>query len=388
VHVSTLPRILAVAPGPPFAPDTFSGSSAALLRALERRGALAGAVDGRPGSIMFAERAASFATDMERWKQRANAGASFLSPLARGAMSRVSAARARGALDGADTLLQMTGYFDPGRPRPDVLRCSYHDGNLAGFLRRPDLRIAPDSRFARWSLGYERRLYDRVDLIFCMSEQLRRSFLDDFGQAPEKVVTVGAGANVAISEPPARDWSPPRFLFVGKQWERKGGPVVLRAFARLLDDVPDARLAIVGPTELSVDVAGVEVFGRVTAGAGSGPSRMAGLYARATAFVMPSLYEPLGVAVLEAMAAGLPCIGSTGGALPELIDEGATGYLVPPDDEDALLDRMRELARNPDLCRSLGEAGAARYRERFTWDAVAERMLAAISSRRAPRTDR
>jgi glycosyltransferase involved in cell wall biosynthesis len=92
--------------------------------------------------------------------------------------------------------------------------------------------------------------------------------------------------------------------------------------------------------------------------------------------------------VLEAMAAGLPCIGSTGGALPELIDEGATGYLVPPGDEDALLERMRELARNPDLCRSLGEAGAARYRERFTWDAVADRMLAAISSRRAPHTDR
>jgi glycosyltransferase involved in cell wall biosynthesis len=103
---------------------------------------------------------------------------------------------------------------------------------------------------------------------------------------------------------------------------------------------------------------------------------------------MPSLYEPLGVAVLEAMAAGLPCIGSTGGALPELIEEGATGFVVPPGDEDALLARMSELASSADLCRRLGEAGAARYRERFTWDAVADRMLAGISSRRAPRTDR
>ncbi len=76
--------------------------------------------------------------------------------------------------DGADALLQMTGYFDPGRPRPGLLRCSYHDGNLAGFLRRPDLKIAPDSRFARTALAYERSLYDAIDLIFCMSEQLRR----------------------------------------------------------------------------------------------------------------------------------------------------------------------------------------------------------------------
>jgi glycosyltransferase involved in cell wall biosynthesis len=387
VQVNATPRILAVTPGPPFAPETFSGSSAAVLRALERRDALAGAVDGRAGAITFAERAASFAPDMERWKQRANAGASFLSPLARRAMSRVSATRAAAALDGADTLLQLTGYFDPGRPRPDLLRCSYHDGNLAGFLRRPDLRIAADSRLARRSLAYEQRLYDSIDLIFCMSEQLRQSFLSDFAQAPDKVVTVGAGANVAVTEPPERDYAPPRFLFVGKQWERKGGPTVLRAFARLRDEVPDTTLVIAGPASLSVDQPGVQMLGRVSREDGA-PGAMLDQYRRATAFVMPSLYEPLGVAVLEAMAAGLPCIGSTGGALPELIEEGVTGFLVPPGDAEALLARRRELAVSPDLCRTLGEAGAARYRERFTWDAVADRMLAAISSRRAPRTDR
>jgi glycosyltransferase involved in cell wall biosynthesis len=388
VHVSDVPRILAVTPGPPFAPETFSGSSAALLHALERHGALARAVDGRAGAITFAERAASFAPDMERWKQRANAGASFLSPLARRAMSAVSARRARAALDGADTILQMTGYFDPGRPRAGVLRCSYHDGNLAGFLRRPDLKIDAGGRFARWSLAYERRLYDSIDVIFCMSEQLRRSFISDFGQDEDKVVTVGAGANVATAEVPARDYSPPRFLFVGKQWERKGGPVVLSAFARLHEEIPEAELIVAGPQSLSVDVPGVELAGRVARDGEDGAETMAALYRRATAFVMPSLYEPLGVAVLEAMAAGLPCIASTGGALPELIEEGVTGHLVPPGDEDALLARMRELALSPERCRALGDAGAARYRERFTWDAVAERMLAAISSRRAPRTDR
>lgn len=388
MQVNSAPSILAVTPGPPFAPETFSGSSAALLRALERRGALAAAVDGRAGAITIVERAASFAPDIERWKQRANAGASFLSPLARAAMSRVSASRAAAALDGADTLLQLTGYFDPGRPGPHVLRCSYHDGNLAGFLRRPDLRIAPGSRFARWSLGYERRLYDSIDLIFCMSEQLRESFIADFGQAPDKVVTVGAGANVDTTDVPEREFAPARFLFVGKQWERKGGPTVLRAFERLRRELPDAELTIAGPAKLSVDVPGVQVLGRVSREGSEGAGAMADLYRRATAFVMPSLYEPLGVAVLEAMAAGLPCIGSTGGALPELIEDGVTGLLVQPGDEDALLERMRELATGPDLCRALGDAGASRYRERFTWDAVADRMLEAISSRRVTRTDR
>jgi glycosyltransferase involved in cell wall biosynthesis len=175
---------------------------------------------------------------------------------------------------------------------------------------------------------------------------------------------------------------------VGKQWERKGGPTVLAAFARLRAERPDVELVIAGPTDLTVDAPGVELLGRVSREGPGGQGRMEAVYAGASAFVMPSLYEPLGVAVIEAMAAGLPCVGSTGGALPELIEEGETGFLVPPGDEEALLDRMRRLAGDPELCRRLGDAGAARYRERFTWDAVAERMLEAISSRRALRTDR
>jgi glycosyltransferase involved in cell wall biosynthesis len=339
-------------------------------------------VDGRTGLITFAERAASFHPSLERWKQRANAGASFVSPLARAAMDRVSASRAAAAATGTDALLQMTGYFNPGRPAPGVLRCSYHDGNLAGFLRRPDLQIEPRSRFVRRALAYERDLYDAIDLIFCMSERLRESFLADFEQSPDKVVTVGAGANVAAPEQaPRRDHARPRFLFVGKQRERKGGPTVLRAFARLRAELPNAELLVVGPTTLSVDAPGVEVVGRISREDPSGERQMAEMYERTTAFVMPSLYEPLGVAVLEAMAFGLPCIGSTGGALPELIDEGVTGFLVAPGDEDALLDRMRRLAIDPELSRSLGDAGAVRYRERFTWDAVANRMVDAISLR-------
>jgi glycosyltransferase involved in cell wall biosynthesis len=384
VPVNPSPLILAVAPGPPFAPETFSGTSLALLLALERAGALAGAVDGRSDLIVFAERAASFAPRLERWKQRSNAGASFLSPLARAAMDSLSARRVAAALDGADALLQMTGYFNPGRPRPGLIRCSYHDGNLAGFLRRPDLAIAPDSRFVRRALSYERALYDEIDLIFCMSEQLRDSFVADFGQAPDKVVTVGAGPNLAApARPPRRQLTPARFLFVGKQWERKGGPTLLKAFERLRAERPDAELVVVGPAGLSVSGPGVRVVGRVTRGEGDGDRRMAELYERATAFVLPAMYEPLGVAVIEAMAFGLPCIGTSGGALPELIADGTTGILVEPGDERGLCEAMRRLADDPDLCRSLGEAGAERYVQRFTWDAVAGRMVDAIAAHRS-----
>lgn len=377
-------RIVAVAPGPPFAPETFSGTSLALLRALERRGALHGAVDGRTGVLALVEKAASFSPDLERWKQRYNAGASPLSPAVRRAMSLVAGRRAGALSAGAEAILQMTGYFDPARPRPGFVRCSYHDGNLAGFLRRPDLRISADSRLVSKALAYERALYDSVDLIFCMSERLRLSFVEDFGQSPEKVFDVGAGANVAVpAEAPRRPELPPRLLFVGKQFERKGGPTVLAAFERLRIEHPDAELWIVGPKGLDVSLPGVVVHGRISRDDADGERRLSDLYARASAFVMPSVYEPLGVAIIEAMAHRLPCIGSSRGAIPELIEDGVSGYLVEAGDEDGLLDRMRLLAGDPQLARRLGEAGFARFESRYTWDAVADRMLAAIDARLA-----
>jgi alpha-maltose-1-phosphate synthase len=375
-------RIVAVTPGPPFGHETFSGISPALLGALDRRGALAGAVDARPGYLDLLEKAASVSLDIERWKQRYNAGASPISLWLRGVRSRLGTRRVAAAAPSANVLLQLTGYFDPQRPRPGVVRCSYHDENLAGFTRRRDLRISTSSGPFRRAVAWERAMYDSIDLIFCMSEALRRSFIDDFGQAPDKVLAVGAGANVASpSEPPERAPEPLRLLFVGKRFERKGGPTVVAAFDALRADYPEAELWIVGPTGLELDRPGITVHGRLARDDPEGDRKLNELFARANAFVMPSVYEPLGVAVIEAMGYRLPCIGSTAGAMTELISDGVTGFVVDPGDERALADRMRRLAADPAGSRRMGEAGYERYLGEFTWDAVAGRMLAAIAGR-------
>lgn len=378
------PRVVAVTPGPPRAPETFSGTSVGVLEVLDRRGALAGAVDARTRLLPLLEKAASVSPDMERWKQRYNAGASPISPLVRQAMSAIGTRRAADAAPDANVLLQLTGYFDPVPKRAGVLRCSYHDGNLAGYLRRADLRLSPEAAGVRKAVAYEQSMYDSIDLIFTMSERLRQSFIDDFGQAPDKVVTVGAGANVTAPEhTPPREPGPPRLLFVGKQFERKGGPTVVAAFERLRAEQPDAELWIVGPTGLELDVPGVTVHGRISREEPGGEHRIAELYERATAFVMPSIYEPLGIAILEAMAYRLPCVGSRAGAIPELIVEGETGFLIEPGDSDDLLGHLRTLAGDHDLAQRIGAAGFERYKRGFTWDSVVDRMLAAIDARRS-----
>lgn len=336
-------------------------------------------MNGRARPLVRAEQLASVDRDQTRWRHRYNAGAAPLSPVIRASMSSLAQVRARRASRECrpDAWLQLTGWYRP-RPQGRVVRASFHDGNLATFLQRPDLRLDRTTRSVKRALAHERRLYDEMDVILTMSEWLRRSFLDDFEQDPEKVVAVGAGPNFdAPPDVPERRWTPLRALFVGKDWERKGGPAVLRAFARVREQQPGAELAIIGPERLPGPIPeGVNFHGRLMPGA----PELRAAFASATAFLMPSVYEPFGIALLEAMAYGLPCIAGDACAMPEIVEEGETGFLVAPGDTEALADRLGALAAQPRLAEDMGRAARRRMDARFTWRAVAERAVEAIAT--------
>jgi glycosyltransferase involved in cell wall biosynthesis len=92
-------------------------------------------------------------------------------------------------------------------------------------------------------------------------------------------------------------------------------------------------------------------------------------------FALPSLDEGLPIAAIEAMASGLPVVASAVGGLPELVIDGATGYLVPSRDPEVLAERLAALLLNPDLRRTMGAAGHARARQHFS----EEQMVSAVS---------
>jgi alpha-maltose-1-phosphate synthase len=379
------PRIAGVSPGPPFDFATWSGTSHYLLSALARRGALVGAVDASPSVVTYLEKAASFSPDMRRWRQRYAAGGSALAGVARRARSRVGARRLA-ALDAeVDAVMQIGGWYDfsgfrLGRP---VLRCSYHDGNLATFLRQPGLAFDKSSAVIRRAWKAERALYDRLDLILTMSEWTRQSFVDEFEQDPDKVVMVGAGANLPLpSELPQRDFSRPHLLFVGKgDFIGKGGAQILAAFERVRSRHPEAELSIVGQPTLPTTQPGVRNLGVISRRAAGGEAALDRVYREATMFLMPSIYECFGIAFVEAMALGLPCIGAATCAMPEIIEDGRTGFVVTPGSSDELAQRILELIEDPDRARDLGDAGRQRVLDRFSWDRVAERIVAELSSR-------
>jgi starch synthase len=374
------PRIIGVAPKDPWDRLTQSGTSHHLFAALQRRQALHDAVSAQlPDGLELAAKAASFWPRRRRWVERYE-----YSPLRRALRSRLATQRvSRLAAGRPYTTLQIGAWYSVGRtdsgPR---LRASFHDANLARYSREGGFIEDASAPHIKREFAAERRLFDQLDVIFTRSDWLRESFIEDFGQDPGKVVTTWSGANVVAlpSSIPARPPSPMRFLFVGYDFERKGGPFLLEAFAKLRQSHPDAELWIVGP-EAGDPAPGVRWHGVVDRRTEAGDRQMASLHREATALVMTSRYEPFGNALLEAMAYGLPCIGSTRCAMPEIIDAGRTGLLVAPEDSAALAGALGELAADPARAQAMGEAGFKRLHERFTWDVVTERIVAEMEAR-------
>ncbi len=97
------------------------------------------------------------------------------------------------------------------------------------------------------------------------------------------------------------------------------------------------------------------------------------LYAKATAAVIPSVYEGFGLPVGEAMACGVPVISTTGGALPEVV--GDAGILVPPADHHALADAILKILQQPQLAQKLSRAGYQRVQQHFTWMKAAQKTV-------------
>jgi glycosyltransferase involved in cell wall biosynthesis len=174
-------------------------------------------------------------------------------------------------------------------------------------------------------------------------------------------------------EPIERDWSTPRFLFVGKDWGRKNGAAVVRSFARLRERFQEARLDVVG-NHPPLDDRGVTGHGMLRDAVPAENRRLEELYQRATCFVMPSHHEPAGIVYVEAAATGIASIGTTSGGARDLI--GDAGILVDPSSDDALFQAMSTMA-DPETASRLG--GKALVRSRlFTWEQVSERLLRAF----------
>jgi len=343
------------------------GKNASLFEALDRRFGVEAVL--RPvespglGRLL---QVAAFHPDRDRWRRRFNLHPRTFA--ARTARARKLLAEYPGRL-----VVQLHTMMGPGGGRPFVL---HTDGSYLlterHFPEGAPLRGRARARF----LELETEVYRSAAALFPRSAWLARSFIEDYGCEPRRIVVVGAGSNLPLLPLPSRRWDRRIALFVGNEWRRKGGPGLLQAWERVAAALPGARLQVVGvarpPRALPP---GVEWLGVV-----HDRQRLAALFAQASVFVMPSVYEPWGHVFLEAMASGLPCIGTRICAMPEIIQEGVTGLLVPRRDPAALARALLTLLSDPAAGEAMGRSGQARIRAGWTWDEVVARMAPAIEA--------
>jgi glycosyltransferase involved in cell wall biosynthesis len=241
------------------------------------------------------------------------------------------------------------------------------------------------TRMAKPELEYlvtrQRRIFRDAHACCAATHWAAESIIRDYGVPAERVRVVGFGATNLAPEVPDRDWSTPRFLFVGKDWTRKNGDAILAAFAAVRHAHPAATLDLVGGHP-AVDQPGVTGHGLLEPGAADSGGQITSLLASATCFVMPSLHEPAGIAYVEAGSAGVGSVGSLSGGSSTMIGDG--GLVVDPRDRAAIVDAMMRFA---DGARAQ-EFGirAARRAKLFTWSAVARRLAEALHGVSTPQS--
>jgi alpha-maltose-1-phosphate synthase len=209
------------------------------------------------------------------------------------------------------------------------------------------------------------------------TERLRviRNGIDTSEYAPDPATDVLEQHGIAAGRP--------YVIFVGRVTRQKGLPVLLRAAAALDPSVQLVLCAGAPDTqELAAEVSGL-VAGLQAARSGVfwipemlPKASVIQLLSHALAFVCPSVYEPLGIVNLEAMACGTAVVASRVGGIPEVVSDGVTGLLVPPDDPAALAAALNELIRDPARAARYGQAGRDRAVAEFSWQTVAAETAA------------
>ena len=230
------------------------------------------------------------------------------------------------------------------------------------------------------------QMLDAVTLVLVRSESLQRALVD-LGCDPEKIEIQRTG--IPLEEFPFRDRAAPqngewRFVQAGRLIEKKGLPVTLRAFSTFLKQHPKATLTIAGEGPLLPELQNLarelNIEERVSFSGFVSQDELREIYYRSHIFLHPSQtgrdgnQEGIPNAMLEAMATGLTVFATEHGGIPEAIENGVNGVLVPERDGEALARLLLNAVQDPDLLSRIARAGAQAVRKRFDLQQQTQRL--------------
>lgn len=272
--------------------------------------------------------------------------------------------------------LQLQLYTNDVLP-PDLLDAVFTDIFLANVVARsdelPGVEWSPE--FVSDALARERASLERCRRVYVTSQWVAASGRDDLGLG-KRVVEVGVGPVVCPAEaPPPRDSAlPPRLLFIGNDADRKGLDLLLEAFGRVRRERANVELAVVGRATFETDLPVIR-HGFVDTTTVAGRERLGQVLSDASLFVLPTRFDPVGVAFLDAMSHALPIVGPPDCMVPEFLEDGVTGRFSARTVED-LTRTILSCLGDPAACVAMGRRARERQQQYFRWDLVVGRLLA------------
>ena len=362
-------RLLVLCAEDPEGERAFSGSARSLFRALEQRGCVhhkanvLGFTDpfARGGPLMRLLRR------LDRLGIEARYRWSDLSFARNSRRARTVAFTHRGY----NACLMYGTTFNPRLKAPTYC---YFDTTAAQVYRARAWEFSEFSHgHAQRIIAYQRGVFHDCTGIFPRTQWAAESAIGDYGVPPDKVCVAHAGPNHEAAPLPHGPYDGKTILFIGSEFERKGGPLILEAFRLLRSRIPDARLVIAGCSP-GLEEPGVEVAGAISKDAPGGLERILTLYSEASLFCIMSRFEPFGIVVVEAQHGYVPCVVPARFAFPETVVDGATGRLVPEYDAGLLADAFAGLLADPARLEAMGKAAHDHARAHFTWQEAARRI--------------
>jgi alpha-maltose-1-phosphate synthase len=314
-------------------------------------------------------------------------------------------ADANQALQVVSTDLSMAAATGPGMNSAQLVHSHTWYANLAGHLAAmlygiPHVMTMHSLEALRpWKAeqlggGYtlsswcERTSAASAAAVVAVSDGMKVDILSAYPEIPaERVRVIRNGIDTDEYRPDPRtgvlarysvDPGRPYVIFVGRITRQKGVPVLLRAASRLIGEAQLVLLA--GAADTPEQLAEVTELVDGLRASRSGviwipemlpKPEVIQLLTHATVFACPSIYEPLGIVNLEAMACGTAVVGSRTGGIPEVVADGETGLLVPVGEPEPLADALNVLLRDPDRAEAMGQAGRKRAVSEFGWPAIA-----------------
>ena len=363
-HQHSALRIALVADGPPSDRQTDSGVAYGLLEALRSHPSISSVVpiDASFRGLWQALVADTVKFSESRWLVTYSHGRFAIRVRSRLLRQQI---RRHGA--GFDMVLLIGGRYEPF-PFPYAM---FIDTTVA-LTAAGWPPFAPSRTDQIWSVSADKEQLRAAAHVFTAGRHVAEHLVGDYGIPADRVTPIGFGLEYPPSAIPARSPSAqPTILFVGHDFERQGGDVLLEAFTRVRSVIPDARLLLVGPGECFPERAvGITPLGEV-----NDRRLLSELYRSATIFCLPARFEPYPHAMLEAMAHGLPCVATRVGAMSEILHDGQLGLLVDPGDVQGLADTLTSLLHDRGLQETLSRRARRAVEAQQNWDAVADRLV-------------